>query len=113
MQYSNLLVIGGLAVAFWFLAIRPQQQRAKQTQDMLSTLAPGQEIVTIGGIYATVVELGDRVRVRVVDGSELEIDRRAVSRIIPPRTEDAEELAEDSATEDAATESAEGTRADA
>ena len=82
---SNLLFIAVIFGAMWFLLIRPQQQRAKAQAEMISKLEPGTEIVTIGGIYGTIVELGEeRARIRVADGSEFEIARRAVSTVVKP-----------------------------
>ena len=84
-QSSQLFFLVAAAGIFYFLVIRPQQKRAKQQAAMLSALEPGVEIVTIGGIFGTVVEVGDeRLRLRVADGSELEIARRAVSSIVEP-----------------------------
>ena len=49
----------------------------------MSSLAPGAEIVTIGGIYGTIVSIDDdRVRVEVADGTELEIAKRAIARTV-------------------------------
>jgi len=82
---SNLIFIAVIFGAMYFLLIRPQQQRAKTQAEMLSKLEPGTEIVTIGGLYGTLVTVGDdRLRMRVADGSEIEIARRAVSSIVPP-----------------------------
>jgi preprotein translocase subunit YajC len=84
-QYSQLLFVLLLVAVFWFVAIRPQQQRAKQQKAMLDALKPGDEVVTIGGVYATVVEVGERVRVRVFDGTEVEFAPPAISRVLPVR----------------------------
>ena len=89
-----------LLAAFYFLLIRPQQQQAKRQQQVVNSLEPGVEIVTVGGIYATVVEVEDeRIRVAVADGSELEIARRAVASVVPAKdeaeAEDDEDLAEE------------------
>ena len=80
-QLSNLVFIGAMVAIFYFLLIRPQQRRAKQQQQMLASLTPGADIVTIGGIHATVVDVGERVRIRVLDGTELEIAKAAVARV--------------------------------
>lgn len=88
-QFSNLVFIAAVAAVFWFVAIRPQQQRAKRHAEMLAALKPGEEIVTIGGIYAVVVETGERLRVRVLDGTELEIARQAVGQILGAPAESA------------------------
>jgi preprotein translocase subunit YajC len=41
-------------VVFYFLLIRPQQQKAKETRQMLGALKRGDRVVTGGGIIGTV-----------------------------------------------------------
>ena len=90
---SQLVFLVAAVAMFWFLVIRPQQKRAKEQAEMLSALEPGVEIVTVGGIFGTLVEVGEeRMRIRVADGSELEIARRAVGSVV---TESAENAAPD------------------
>lgn len=84
MNPSNLFMIVVVFAAFWFLVIRPQQQRQRQQAEMVSALAPGAEVLTIGGIYATVVEVGERIRLAVADGSEMEVSPHAIGRIVSP-----------------------------
>jgi preprotein translocase subunit YajC len=93
-QLSNVVFIAAMVAIFYFLLIRPQQRRAKAQKDMLSELAPGMQIVTIGGIFATVVEVGERVRVRVVDGSELEMAKAGISRVVEPAESNADSVVE-------------------
>lgn len=82
-QATQLVFFGILLVAFYFLMIRPQQQRQKQRATMMSALSPGAEIVTIGGIFGTVVSISaDRIRIRVADGTELEIAKAAVGSVV-------------------------------
>jgi len=100
---SQLFFLVAAAAMFYVLIIRPQQKRAKQQAEMLTALAPGVEIVTIGGIFGTIVEVGDeRLRLRVADGSELEISRRAVGSVVPPveTTDDADDAESVSAEDD-------------
>lgn len=80
MQYSNLLFLAFMAVVFWFLVIRPQQQRTRRQAEMVSTLAPGDEVLTVGGIYGVVVSTGERIRLAVAQG-EIEVVREAISRV--------------------------------
>lgn len=95
-QYSSLILPAAVLVAFYFLLIRPQQQQAKKQQEMLGMLRPGVEIMTIGGIYATVVSVDeDRVRVAVADGSELEIAKRAVNAVIEREDHEADAQSDD------------------
>lgn len=81
-NYSNLIFIAAMIAVFYFLMIRPQQQRARRQTEMIAALVPGDEIVTVGGIFAVVVAVGDRLRVRIADGSELEIAKAAVSSVV-------------------------------
>lgn len=92
MQYSQLIFLAAIAVVFYLLVIRPQQRQAKQQREMIASLEPGDSIVTIGGIFATIISVTeDRLRVEVADGSQLEIAPRAVGDLI---ASDAEELDE-------------------
>ena len=89
MQINQLILPVVIVVAFYFLLIRPQQQQAKRQKETVEALVPGTHIMTIGGIYATVVSvIDDRVRVAVADGSELEIAKRAVASILADEDED-------------------------
>ena len=46
-------------VIFYFMLIRPQKKRDKETQQMRANLEVGDEIVTIGGVIGTVVVIKD------------------------------------------------------
>jgi preprotein translocase subunit YajC len=97
MQPINIAFLVVLVAAFWFLLIRPQQQQQKKQQQMLAALKPGAEIVTLGGIYGTVVSTqGERVRLRLVDGAELEVAPRAVATVVSEPLADVEDSEEES-----------------
>lgn len=93
-QYANIALIGVVFLAFYLLVLRPQQERGRKTREQISALKPGDEIVTIGGIFATIVETGDRLRVRLLDGTELELVPQAVGQVLP--LEELEDDADDS-----------------
>jgi preprotein translocase subunit YajC len=48
-------------VVFYFLLIRPQQQKAKTRQQMIDTLKRNDEVITTGGLYGRVTELNEKV----------------------------------------------------
>jgi preprotein translocase subunit YajC len=88
-QATQIIFLVVIVGAFYFLLIRPQQQQQKRQQAMVSSLEAGAEIMTIGGIYATIVDVeDDRVRVRVADGSEFEIAKRAVASVVAASEDD-------------------------
>jgi preprotein translocase subunit YajC len=71
---------------FYFLLIRPQQQRAKKHAEMLSALKRGDTVVTSGGLIGKVnkvsdteisIDLAENVRVRVVRSMILEVRNKA------------------------------------
>ena len=47
-------------VVFYFLLIRPQQKRAKETRAMLESLQKGDEVITAGGIVGKISKLTDQ-----------------------------------------------------
>lgn len=73
-----------LIFIMYFLLIRPQKKREKQVNAMRSSIKVGDQIITIGGIYGTVVRLRDDQLVIQVgsDKTKLEIARWAVSKVI-------------------------------
>lgn len=78
---GNLLLIALMGVVFYFLIIRPQRARQAAQQRLISSLGPGDRIVTIGGFHATVVELDeDTLRVELAPGTVATIARAAVGR---------------------------------
>jgi preprotein translocase subunit YajC len=82
-----LIVLLGMFAVMYFLLIRPQKAKQRAAQDMLSRLAPGDEVITIGGIYGDVVEVhDDKVVVEIAEDVHIEVARRAISSIVPPET---------------------------
>ena len=65
-QLLPLVLILGV---FYFLLIRPQQQKAKEHEQMLAALAVGDRVVTTGGIYGKVVELRENDLSLEISGS--------------------------------------------
>ncbi|HAW60453.1 MAG TPA: preprotein translocase subunit YajC [Actinobacteria bacterium] len=58
-QYSSIIWFAVLIGVFYFLLIRPQQQRAREHRRLISELQVGDRVVTIGGIHGTVKSISD------------------------------------------------------
>ena len=69
----SLLPFALIFVIMYFLIIRPQQRRAKETQDMISNIRRGDTVVTTGGIIGKVT--------KVVDAAEIEVEIAANVRV--------------------------------
>ena len=66
-------------VIMWFFMIRPQRKQQKELQKFRDALKKGDKVVTIGGIYGTVVELKDKsVLIEVDKDVQIRVDRNAL-----------------------------------
>ena len=75
----------------WLLLIRPQQRRMRQHQAVVASLRPGDEIVTAGGLYGTIISVDEEtLAVEVAPGIVLRVLRSAVSQRIAPPEDEAE-----------------------
>ncbi|MFI5496192.1 preprotein translocase subunit YajC [Actinoplanes sp. NPDC051859] len=100
-----LLLIVLLFGVMYFMMIRPQQKRRREAQAMQAALGPGDEIVTIGGLHATVVAADDEVvTVELSPGVTARYARPAIARVI--KSESATTAEEPVAAEPAADEPA-------
>ena len=82
-----LLLIFPLIVVFWFMIIRPQQQRLRAQQALVRALKVGDEVVTTAGIYATITALDDDVAtLEVAPGVQIRSARAAIGRRVEPAT---------------------------
>ena len=96
---AQLILLLAMLVLLWVLLIRPQRQRQQKQQDLLSSVAPGDEILTVGGLYGIVQEIDDEddLVVEVAEGIHVRIARRAIAAVVKP--DEADEADEDEETD--------------
>jgi preprotein translocase subunit YajC len=81
--------------AAYFLIIRPQQRRRRDVLAVQSTLGPGDEVVTVAGLYGTVVDIDDKVvTLEVAPGVTNRYSRQAISQVVNSANQPAEVDAE-------------------
>ena len=69
----------------WLLVVLPQRRRQAAQKSMLDAIKPGDYIVTAGGMYGTVTDLGeDDLGLEVAPDVEVRIAKRAIGAVIPP-----------------------------
>ena len=74
-------------VLLYFLMIRPQMKRAKETKAMIEALQKGDEVVTAGGMVGRVSKIGDSyVYLQVADNVEITVQRPSVQLVLPKGT---------------------------
>ena len=77
MSLVPLVVIFGI---FYLLLIMPMRKRQKKHQEMLKAITKGDNVVTTGGMFGTVVEVQDDiVHLRVADNVKLRVALSAVA----------------------------------
>jgi preprotein translocase subunit YajC len=72
---------------FYLLILRPQTKRAKEHREMVAALEKGDEVIAGGGILGKVTDVKDSfITVKVGDNVSLNIQRQAVSQVLPKGT---------------------------
>jgi preprotein translocase subunit YajC len=87
---GQLIIIVAMLALLWVLLIRPQRKRLQEQRELHSSLEVGDEILTAGGMYGVVRELGEDgdLVVEIAPGTNVRVARRAVAGIV--EEEDAE-----------------------
>ncbi len=75
-QFLPLIIIFAI---FYFILIRPQQQRQKKHKEMLGSLKVGDKVVTIGGIYGVIRDIkGDVFTLEISKDIKINTTRNAI-----------------------------------
>lgn len=75
-QFLPLIIIFAI---FYFMLIRPQQQKQKKHKEMLDSLKVGDKVITIGGIYGIIREIkGDVFTVEVSKDIKINTTKNAI-----------------------------------
>ena len=90
-QYSTLILIALMVVAFYLLIMRPQRKRQQAIAKTLSELTPGTRVMLGSGLFGTVIAVGEKqVVLEISPGTELTVLKQAVSRVVTSDDEDVE-----------------------
>lgn len=93
---SQFLPLVMIFAVFWFLLIRPQQQKAKEMKSMLASLKRGDKVVTGGGIVGVVQKVamiadkdgkpvpGSEVDVEIAPNLKVTVMRDTIATVIRP-----------------------------
>lgn len=72
-----------LIVGFYFLLIRPQRNRQRQQQALVASLRVGDEVMTTGGIFGTIVDIDEDegiLTVEIAPGTRIRMLRQGISQ---------------------------------
>src|SRR3712207_9160600 len=88
-NYSTLVMIALMVVAFYLLILRPQKKRQLEMQRTLRSLEPGDRVLLGSGLFGTLVEVGERQAVlEISPGVELTVLKQAIVRRATEADED-------------------------
>ena len=78
---STMFMLVAMLAIMYFLMIRPENKRKKESEQMRNSLKKGDKIITIGGIVGKIVSVGDEYIVIETsdDRVRLELTKWAVS----------------------------------
>ncbi len=70
-------------IFFYFLMIRPQNQKAKALKKMINELKKGDRIITSSGFYAVIVGVGEsNLDIKLSENVKARIQKSAVSEVL-------------------------------
>ncbi len=87
---SMLPMFAIMGVLFYFSLIRPQKLRAKEQEERIKSLKPGDKVVTTGGVLGTIVSIKEKtVSIRSED-TKFEVLKSAVTEIAERKSDTAD-----------------------
>jgi len=86
--WVSLLPLVILFVLMYFVLLRPQMRRQKETEKLISSVKTGDRVVAAGGICGTVANLKDQIVVlKVADNVKIEVLRSSITSVEKPTEE--------------------------
>ena len=84
---GSMLPLVLMFVVLYFVMIRPQMKRQKESKSMIDALAKGDEVVTTGGMLGKISKIGETfLTVEIASGVEIQVQRGAVVQVLPKGT---------------------------
>jgi preprotein translocase subunit YajC len=76
---TTLLYMALIVGVFYFLWYRPQQAQRKKAREMMAALAPGDRVMTAGGLIGSLRAIDDdTIDVEIADGVVVKFTKRAI-----------------------------------
>jgi len=84
-QMLHMFAILAITIGiFYFMIIRPQQKKQKETEAMLQAVSKGDRVLTSGGVFGTVVgkKTEDVIVLKVADEVKMEFSKQSIVRVL-------------------------------
>jgi len=97
---TTFVTFGLVILIFYFLIIRPQNKKQKETKRMIEALKKGDRVQTIGGVRGTVTSVRDTIVVIKVDGNtKIEFSKNAIAAVLEKKQAKEEQDSEEESQE--------------
>ena len=85
--FSPLIIMALFVGVFYFLLIRPQSRKRKEHAQLVSQVAVGDDVVTIGGIVGRVSKLKDDfLEITIAKDTTITMQKSAIANVLPKGT---------------------------
>lgn len=83
-DFVQILPLVLIVVVFYFLLFRPQQQKRKAHESMISSLHRGDKVVTGGGLMGRVTKVldGGRVMVEIAENVRVQVASATIASVV-------------------------------
>ncbi len=83
----TLLLFGGMFLFMYLLIIRPQRKRQKEHQNLVSSLAKGDEVIMTSGMLGKITKVDENyIVLETGNNVELKFQKVAVHAVLPKGT---------------------------
>jgi preprotein translocase subunit YajC len=66
----------------YFVLLRPQMKRQKETEKLISSIKTGDRVLAAGGIYGTVANLKEQIVIlKIADNVKIEVSRSSITSV--------------------------------
>ncbi len=87
--FEMLIMLAVFGLVFYFMIYRPQAKRVKEHKGLMAALSKGDEVLTQGGIVGKISKVSeekDFIVVSVAEGTELTVQKAAITAVLPKGT---------------------------
>ena len=86
---NPLPLLAIMFLVFYLLVFRPQTKARKEHDQMVKNLKKHDEVVTVGGLFGTVMNVKpDAVTLRIDENVRVDVEKSAIARLVKSRAED-------------------------
>jgi preprotein translocase subunit YajC len=87
--FEMLIMLAVFGLVFFFMIYRPQAKRVKEHKGLMEALSKGDEVLTQGGVVGKITKVSaekDFLVVSVAEGTELTVQKGAITAVLPKGT---------------------------